>query len=97
VGKERVIMQVKVFANLRVICGGVSVEVDPNGDRVMDVLDKMIEMYPDLDDEVFTEEKKLKPFVHVYVNGRNIVHAQDLETKVKPTDQLALFPPVAGG
>lgn len=90
-------MQVKVFANLRVICGGVSVEVDPKGDRVMDVLDKMIEMYPDLNEEVFTEEKRLKPFVHVYVNGRNIVHAEDLETRVKETDQLALFPPVAGG
>jgi sulfur-carrier protein len=90
-------MQVKVFANLRVICGGVSVEVQPDGDRVMDVLDKMIEMFPDLIEEIYTEEKKLKPFVHLYVNGRNIVHAQDLETRVKVTDQLALFPPVAGG
>jgi sulfur-carrier protein len=90
-------MQVKVFANLRVICGGVSVEVQPDGDRVMDVLDKMIEMFPDLKEEIYTEEKKLKPFVHLYVNGRNIVHAQDLETRVKVTDQLALFPPVAGG
>jgi sulfur-carrier protein len=90
-------MQVKVFANLRVICGGVSVEVQPVGDRVMDVLDKMIEMFPDLNEEIYTEEKKLKPFVHLYVNGRNIVHAQDLETRVKETDQLALFPPVAGG
>jgi sulfur-carrier protein len=90
-------MLVKVFANLRVICGGVSVEVQPEGDRVMDVLDKMIEMFPDLKEEIYTEEKKLKPFVHLYVNGRNIVHAQDLETIVNEKDQLALFPPVAGG
>jgi sulfur-carrier protein len=90
-------MQVKVFANLRVICGGVSVDVHPEGDRVMDVLDTMIEMFPDLHEEIYTEDKKLKPFVHLYVNGRNIVHAQDLETRVKETDQLALFPPVAGG
>lgn len=90
-------MQVKVFANLRVICGGVSVEVQSEGDRVVDVLDKMVEMFPELKDEIYTEEKKLKPFVHLYVNGRNIIHAQDLETVVKETDQLALFPPVAGG
>lgn len=94
---ERIDMLVKVFANLRVICGGVSVNVEPDGDRVMDVLDKMIEMFPDLKDEIYTEEKKLKPFVHLYVNGRNIIHAEDLETRVKETDQLALFPPVAGG
>jgi len=90
-------MQVKVFANLREICGGVTVEVKPDGDRVMDVLDKMCEMFPDLHEEIYTEEKTLKPFVHVYINGRNIVHDQDLETHVKDSDQFALFPPVAGG
>lgn len=90
-------MQVKVFANLRQICGGVTVEVKPDGNRVIDVLDKMVEMFPDLHEEIFNEERKLKPFVHVYVNGRNIVHDNDLETKVKDSDQFALFPPVAGG
>ena len=90
-------MQVKVFANLREICGGVKVEVKPDGDRVIDILDKMVEMYPDIEDEIFTEEKKLKPFVHVYINGKNIIHLDDLETKVKEQDQFALFPPVAGG
>jgi len=90
-------MQVKVFANLREICGGVKVEVKADGERVIDILDKMVEMYPDIKDEIFTEEKKLKPFVHVYINGKNIIHLDDLETKVKEQDQFALFPPVAGG
>ena len=31
-------MLVKVFANLRKICGGVTVEVQPEGDKVIDVL-----------------------------------------------------------
>jgi len=90
-------MQVKVFANLREICGGVSVEVKPDGERVIDILDKMVEMFPDIEEEIFTDEKKLKPFVHVYINGKNIIHLDDLETKVKEQDQFALFPPVAGG
>jgi molybdopterin synthase sulfur carrier subunit len=90
-------VQVKVFANLRDICGGDKVEVIPKGDRVIDVLDGMVEMFPAIYDEIFTEEKTLKPFVHVYLNGRNIIHDAGLETKVKETDQFALFPPVAGG
>jgi sulfur-carrier protein len=90
-------MIVKVFANLRQICGGVTVEVLPDGDRVLDVLDKMVEMFPELQDELFTSEKTLLPFVHVYVNGRNIIHLDDLQTKVDEKDQFALFPPVAGG
>lgn len=90
-------MIVKVFANLREICGGVSVNVLPEGDRVIDVLDKLVEMFPALREEIFTEEKKLQQFVHVFINGRNIIHLDDLETKVVDTDQFALFPPVAGG
>lgn len=90
-------MIVKVFANLRDICGGVSVDVQPNGNRVIDVLDQMVEQFPALEAEIFTPEKTLKPFVHVYINGRNIIHAENLETKVAEMDQMALFPPVAGG
>ncbi|MEH7416416.1 ubiquitin-like small modifier protein 1 [Neobacillus drentensis] len=90
-------MLVKVFANLRQICGGVTVEVRPDGNRVIDVLNKMVEMFPDLQSEIFTSEQTLLPFVHVYVNGRNIIHLDDLETSVKDEDQFALFPPVAGG
>ena len=90
-------MIVKVFANLRDICGGVTVDVQPSGDRVIDVLDKMVEMFPDLHDEIFTVEKRLKPFVHIYINGRNIIHDLELDTMVTETDQMALFPPVAGG
>ncbi|MFF2446217.1 ubiquitin-like small modifier protein 1 [Neobacillus sp. NPDC058068] len=90
-------MLVKVFANLRQICGGVTVEVQPDGDRVIDVLNKMVVMFPALKDEIFTAEKELLPFVHVYVNGRNIIHLDNLQTRVIEKDQFALFPPVAGG
>ena len=90
-------MIVRVFANLREICGGVSVEVHPKGDRVIDILEEMITMYPALEDEIFNEERTLKPFVAVYINGKNIIHADYLETVVSETDQFALFPPVAGG
>lgn len=90
-------MQVRVFANLREICGGVQVDVNPDGDRVMDILEKMVEMFPAIEEEIFTPEKKLKPFVHVYVNGKNIIHLDDLQTRVDERDQFALFPPVAGG
>ncbi len=71
--------------------------LQPDGDRVIDVLDKMISMFPDLQAEIFTAEKELLPFVHVYVNGRNIIHAEGLQTMVDEKDQFALFPPVAGG
>lgn len=90
-------MHVKVFANLRDICGDVSVKVLPDGNRILDILNKLVEMFPEIEEEIFTQEKTLKPFVHVYVNGKNIIHLDDLQTTVVETDQIALFPPVAGG
>lgn len=91
-------MRVKVFANFREICDAKSVEVPAdNGNRVIDILETLIRMYPALEDEVFTPERTLKPFVHVFLNGRNVIHAEGLETEVQEDDQFALFPPVAGG
>lgn len=91
-------MQVKVFANFREICQGKVVEVPSQEEnRVIDVLESLIQLYPALEDEVFTAERTLKPFVHVFINGRNIIHEDGLNTIVSKDDQFALFPPVAGG
>ncbi|USG64304.1 MoaD/ThiS family protein [Brevibacillus ruminantium] len=91
-------MIVKVFANFREICAAKSVDVPmTDGNRVIDILESLIRMFPALEEEVFTPERTLKPFVHVFINGRNVIHAEGLETRVLEEDQFALFPPVAGG
>jgi molybdopterin synthase sulfur carrier subunit len=91
-------MKVKVFANFREICQGKEVEVPTEaGNRVIDILETLITMFPALEEEVFTSERTLKPFVHVFINGRNIIHENGLQTSVQEDDQFALFPPVAGG
>ena len=91
-------MIVKVFANFREICQAKTVEVPmENGNRVIDIMETLIQMYPALEEEVFTPERTFKPFVHVFINGRNIIHADGLQTRVLESDQFALFPPVAGG
>jgi molybdopterin synthase sulfur carrier subunit len=50
-----------------------------------------------MEEELFTPDKQIKPMVHVFINGRNIIHLNGLETEVTDEDQIALFPPVAGG
>lgn len=91
-------MIVKVFANFREICQGKTVEVPNNdSDTVISILENLVRLYPSLEKEVFNEERDLMPFVHVFINGRNIIQENGLQTIVKPGDQFALFPPVAGG
>jgi molybdopterin converting factor small subunit len=39
----------------------------------------------------------LQPYVRVMINGRDSEFAQGLDTNVSANDQIAIFPPIAGG
>lgn len=91
-------MEIKVFANFREICGGKKVDIEVyDNEPIENVLDRLIEKYPKMKEELFTEDKEIKPLVHVFINGKNVIHLEGLKSKVKTTDEIALFPPVAGG
>lgn len=88
----------KVFATFREICGGKTVTIPYEANEpIGQLLDKLIDRFPQMGEELFTDEKIIRQHVHVFVNGRNVIHLQGLRTTVKPEDELALFPPVAGG
>lgn len=92
-------MKVKVFANFREICGQkvVTLNLSSSQHSIDTVLHQLIAQYPALKDEIFAEDRTLKPLVNVFVNGQNIVHLNGLKTIVNEEDEIALFPPVAGG
>jgi molybdopterin synthase sulfur carrier subunit len=46
--------------------------------------------------EIFDKDE-LKPFMIVLKNGRHIQHLKGLDTELEENDELAVFPPVAGG
>ncbi|WP_416149615.1 ubiquitin-like small modifier protein 1 [Salipaludibacillus sp. HK11] len=90
--------EIKVFATFREICDGKTIQVPyEEGRFIGEILDDVISQFPEMEEELFTPERRVKQHVHVFINGRNIIHLDGLESEVKPEDQLALFPPVAGG
>jgi sulfur-carrier protein len=91
-------MNVKVFADFREICGEKVIRMDiAEKQPVINILRELIQLHPALEQELLTDDEQLRPLVHVFVNGKNIVHAQGLQTVAGPNDDVALFPPVAGG
>ena len=85
---------VKLFGNLRPPTGDPAIEIQ--GKSVEELLHSLILAYPDLQTAIFSGEG-LQAHVQVMVNGRNIKLAAGLETAVTDTDEIAIFPPIAGG
>lgn len=47
--------------------------------------------------KIFDESGELKPYVTILKNGKSIRALDGVQTKLEDGDELALFPPVAGG
>jgi molybdopterin synthase sulfur carrier subunit len=91
-------MQVRLFGNLRRSTGQTSgrIAVTASGATVRDVLLDLCATYPSLQEEIF-DGQVLGPHVRVMINGHDIEFADGLDTAVSDEDQLAIFPPIAGG
>lgn len=84
--------KVKLFAQFRELAGVSEVEVE--GENLREILENLVTRYPKLKEKFF-EEKKLRDFVQIMVNGKNV--RGNLEFKVSDKDLIAIFPPVSGG
>ena len=53
--------------------------------------------HPRLGPLLFDESKKLRPHVLLFLNDTDVRHLPSLETRLKPTDRLAIVQAVSGG
>jgi sulfur-carrier protein len=92
-------MKVNFFATLRPLVGGKSVEFElPEQTTAADLLNIVVERFPPLRAELLDEQGQLYPHVHMFVNGRDAPYLENgMETILKPTDTVNIFPAVAGG
>ncbi|GAB7388309.1 hypothetical protein BSNK01_21460 [Bacillaceae bacterium] len=91
-------MKVKLFATFREIVQNKTLDIPYRENMtIRELLDQLIQSYPLLNEEIYTGERELKPHVQIFINGKNIRHADGLETRFQADDEIALFPPVAGG
>jgi molybdopterin synthase sulfur carrier subunit len=87
-------IKVKLFANIREFTGTKELEVDSG--TVIDVLKILNEKFPGFEKMIFDREK-IKPYVNVFLNGKNVLDLDGLETELCVNDEIAIFPPVSGG
>ncbi len=91
------IIKIKAFASFREILGReVCVELG-DGSNVSDLICRLCEMKPDLRKAVFTESGEIKDYFIIMVNRRRLDIPSDLDIMLSDQDEIAIFPPVAGG
>lgn len=87
-------MKIKLFGGLRNKAGG-AVQ-DASGTTIREALESICVEKDDLRAAIFDGDT-LRPHVRVMVNGRDSELVDGLETAVSENDQIAIFPPIAGG
>jgi sulfur-carrier protein len=91
------IVRIRAFANFREILGkDLSVEVK-EGSTVKELLDDLISSRQRLKSAIFDESGKVKDYVILMKNRKNIETLKGLDTELSEGDEVAILPPVAGG
>jgi sulfur-carrier protein len=87
-------MKIKLFGGLRQKAGGA--EHEASGATIREALESLCDNNEPLRAAIFDGDG-LKPHVRVMVNGHDCELADGLATAVSANDQIAIFPPIAGG
>ena len=92
-------VQVKVYATLRAIVGdAVLPVVTEPGQTIRELVNEIVTRWPDLRPEmVDSEGNLLRQRIHIFLNGRNILFLDGIETVIPEKANISIFPPVGGG
>lgn len=90
---------VKLHGDLREKAGTDTIRLPITEDETVDMLlMKLSRRHPRVVEEILDPTTgELKEYYNILLNGRRIQHLRGIHTKLKHKDELAIFPPVAGG
>jgi len=65
---------------------------------ISELINKLDNDYDDyFTNKLLNDKGKISPGAIILVNGKNILHLNNLKTELKDGDTITLFPPSAGG
>ena len=91
-------MKVRVYATLRPIVGGATVDLKTGpGDTFRDIIDELITRWPDMKAELYDRNGVMRNNIHVFLNGRDVRYLDGLDMPIPEDGEVRIFPPVGGG
>lgn len=87
-------MKIKLFGSLRREAG--TAEKEASGTTLREALERICDDNQGLRTAIFDGDA-LRPHVRIMINGHDSELFNGLDTPVAEDDQIAVFPPIAGG
>lgn len=87
---------VRIPTPLRKITNGLD-KVSVSGSSISEVIEKLEKEFPGFQARIYDENKQLRTFVNIYVNGEDIRFLDGLNSNTKSGDEISIVPAVAGG
>lgn len=91
------LVKVRAFAGFREILGKERELDAEKGSTIVDLLNELAVSIPGFKESAFDDSGRLQDYVLLMLNKKRIDHRQDLSMEMHEGDELAIFPPVAGG
>lgn len=89
-------VHVRIPPPLRKLAGGQDV-IKAEAKTVGEVVQRLVETYPDLKERLLDEQGTIRRFINIYANGEDVRYIGGLEMPLKEEDQLSIVPAIAGG
>ena len=89
-------VEVLIPSPLRKLTGGVA-EVRAAGGSVRELLDNLTAEHQGLRERLFDDDGRIRRFINLYVNEKDIRHLDGLDTPVADGDRVSIVPAIAGG
>ncbi|MEM0445571.1 MAG: ubiquitin-like small modifier protein 1 [Nitrososphaerota archaeon] len=90
----RVIIQIP--SALRGLTGNAH-RVEVEAKTVGEALNALLERFPAIERYIFDEQRRLRSFVNIFINERDIRTLNGLETRLNDSDRILILPAIAGG
>ena len=89
-------LNISIPSPLRSYTGGEDV-IEVSGKTVGLALESLVEKFPPLRNQLYTQDGHLRSFLNVYLNEEDIRYLKKAETLVAPGDTISIVPSIAGG